>query len=405
MHFTLKIALRYLIARKSTQVIQLIAGISVLGLSVGTAALILVLSVFNGFEDLIMGMYGRFNPDIRITAASGKFFREDSAVLKRIILVPGVDAVSGTLEEIAFFTCGEKQDFGMLKGVDSMYSRVSYLDSSIREGTYLAENSLSYQAISGLGLRNKLGINLDDPFASLTVYMPRSQVGNLLSNPFRRRSLKPTGTFMIQQEYDNQYVFTTLDVARDLMGNKDLLSAWELKTDGTQPIASVVKTLEGILGEEFRIQDYYAQEEPFIRLMQLEKWLSFAIVGFMLLLVACNFIGALWMIVLDKKKDVAVLKSMGATDRDVRNLFLWEGLLLTLVGLLSGMALSLLLYAAQKTFQLVQIPGSFVVDSYPMALRSLDFAVVSATVIAIGMLATLPAAFRAMRMTTRDRMV
>ena len=405
MNLPFKIALRYLVAKKSTQVIQLITGISVLGLTVGTAALVLVLSVFNGFEDLIMGMYVKFNPDIKITPISGKFFQTDESLFYKISKTQGIEAISGTLEEIAFFTYQEKQDFGMIKGVDTLFSAVSNIDSCIKEGIYLPDHSLSFNALIGLGIRNKLGINLEDPFASLTVYMPKNKENSPFENPFRSRNLQPIGTFMIQQEYDNQYIITNLNVARELIGSPDILSAWEVKVVNNYPVKQVVSDLQSILKDHFNVKDYYAQEEGFIKLMRLEKWLSFAIVGFMLLLVAFNLIGALWMIVLDKKRDVSILKSIGSTDLDIRNLFLFEGLFLTGIGLISGVLLALFIFFLQKTFHLVTIPGSFVVDSYPISLRWKDFIVVGITVFLIGLLASLPAALRAMRISTHEKIM
>lgn len=405
MNLPFKIALRYLLAKKSTQVIQLITGISILGLTVGTAALVLVLSVFNGFEDLIMGMYVKFNPDIKITPVSGKFFNADASLVYKMSRIPGVEAISGTLEEIAFFTYKDKQDFGMVKGVDTLFSDVSNIDSCIKEGVYLPNRSLSFNALIGLGIRNKLGIDLEDPFASLTVYMPKNKENTTFENPFRSRNLQPIGTFMIQQEYDNQYIITTLNVARELVGNPNILSAWEIKVSQNYPVKKVVSELQSIVMDRFYVKDYYAQEEGFIKLMRLEKWLSFAIVGFMLLLVAFNQIGALWMIVLDKKRDVSILKSIGSTDVDIRNLFLYEGLFLTGIGLISGVFLALFIFFLQKTFHLVAIPGSFVVDSYPISLRWEDFITVAITVLFIGLLASIPAALRAMRISTHEKIV
>ena len=405
MNLPFKIALRYLLAKKSTQVIQLITGISILGLTVGTAALVLVLSVFNGFEDLIMGMYVKFNPDIKITPVSGKFFNADASLVYKMSKIPGVEAISGTLEEIAFFTYKDKQDFGMVKGVDTLFSAVSNIDSCIKEGVYLPNRSLSFNALIGLGIRNKLGIDLEDPFASLTVYMPKNKENTPFENPFRSRNLQPVGTFMIQQEYDNQYIITTLNVARELVGNPNILSAWEIKVSQNYPVKKVVSELQSIVMDRFYVKDYYAQEEGFIKLMRLEKWLSFAIVGFMLLLVAFNLIGALWMIVLDKKRDISILKSIGSTDVDIRNLFLYEGLFLTGIGLISGVFLALFIFFLQKTFHLVAIPGSFVVDSYPISLRWEDFITVAITVLFIGLLASIPAALRAMRISTHEKIV
>jgi lipoprotein-releasing system permease protein len=352
-----------------------------------------------------MGMYVKFNPDIKITPISGKFFQPDESLFYKISKIQGIEAISGTLEEIAFFTYQEKQDFGMIKGVDTLFSAVSNIDSCIKEGIYLPDHSLSFNALIGLGIRNKLGINLEDPFASLTVYMPKNKENSPFENPFRSRNLQPIGTFMIQQEYDNQYIITNLNVARELIGSPDILSAWEVKVVNNYPVKQVVSDLQSVLKDRFNVKDYYAQEEGFIKLMRLEKWLSFAIVGFMLLLVAFNLIGALWMIVLDKKRDVSILKSIGSTDLDIRNLFLFEGLFLTGIGLISGVLLALFIFFLQKTFHLVTIPGSFVVDSYPISLRWKDFIVVGITVFLIGLLASLPAALRAMRISTHEKIM
>jgi lipoprotein-releasing system permease protein len=352
-----------------------------------------------------MGMYVKFNPDIKITPVSGKFFNADASLVYKMSKIQGVEAISGTLEEIAFFTYKDKQDFGMVKGVDTLFSDVSNIDSCIKEGVYLPNRSLSFNALIGLGIRNKLGIDLEDPFASLTVYMPKNKENTPFENPFRSRNLQPIGTFMIQQEYDNQYIITTLNVARELMGNANLLSAWEIKVSQNYPVKKVVADIQSIIKDRFYVKDYYAQEEGFIKLMRLEKWLSFAIIGFMLLLVAFNLIGALWMIVLDKKRDISILKSIGSTDVDIRNLFLYEGLFLTGIGLISGVFLALFIFFLQKTFHLVAIPGSFVVDSYPISLRWEDFITVAITVLFIGLLASIPAALRAMRISTHEKIV
>ena len=211
MNIPLFFSRRYLFAKRSTQAINIITGISVVGVSIGTAALILVLSVFNGFEDLLAGLFGHFDPQVKITPAKGKTFSIDSLVLEKIRHLPGVLLVSETLEEIAFFEYDGSQDFGVLKGVDDQFARVNNVDSTLREGNYQLKIADRNGAVLGAGVRNKLSVNVNDPVATMTVYMPTSgESGGTLSKPFKSRLIYPTGTFAIQQEYDNQYVLTNL---------------------------------------------------------------------------------------------------------------------------------------------------------------------------------------------------
>ncbi|MCB0522306.1 MAG: ABC transporter permease [Lewinellaceae bacterium] len=397
MNLPLKIARRYLLAKKSTNAINIITGISVLGITIGTAALVLVLSVFNGFEDLILGLFSRFNPDVKITAAVGKTFVPDSVKLEEIRSLPGVAVLSQTLEEVAFFEYRESQDFGTLKGVDSLYSAVTGIDSTIFEGRYQLKDGNRHLAVLGGGMRNKLQVNVDDPFELLNVYMAKR--GNSI-NPeqdFRKRFVYPAGTFKIQQDFDNQYILVSLDFARELMSAYDEVSAIEVRFNPGADQQQTIQSIRQLIGPDFEVKDRYQQDEAFLKLMNIEKWMSFAILSLTLVLVAFNMIGSLWMIVLEKKGDIAILKSMGATDRTVRNIFLSEGLLLCGLGLGFGFAVAFALYFSQKAFGIVPIPEGFVVNAYPISMRLVDLLAVVAIVIVIGFLASVPAALRAER--------
>ena len=402
MNLPLRIARRYLFGKKSTNAINVITGIAMFGICVGTAALILVLSVFNGFEDLITSMYSNFDPQVKITPAKGKTFAVDSSMLQQLRAVEGVAVVSQTLEEVAFFEYKNNRDFGTLKGVDDNWRRVTRIDSTVREGRYELREGGRQQAVLGLGMRNKLGVNIEDVLSSISVYMPKRREVGLFEQQFRTRQVYPVGTFIIQYEFDNQYVITSLEFARQLLGMDDQVSALELKlteTSGARQDA-IIERIEAMLGEAYEVKNRYEQEETFLRLMQMEKWLSFAIVSLMMLLVAFNMVGALWMVVLEKKKDIAILKSMGALDKTVRNIFLTEGLLLALAGVIVGFLLALLIYWLQVRYGIVRIPGNFVVDAYPVGIRAIDFAVVFITVLTIGLLASIPPALRAVRVSS-----
>ncbi len=398
MNFSLLIARRYLFAKRSTNAINIITSISVLGVAIGTAALILVLSVFNGFEDLLIGLFGHFNPEVKVTPAKGKTFPADTLVLSRLRALPGVEYVSETLEEIAFFEYEGSQDFGALKGVDSLFARVNGIDSTLREGRYLLQDEDRNCAVLGAGMRNKLSVNVNSPISTLTIYMPTEQAGGGLNKPFKTRLVYPVGTFAIQQEFDNQYILTNLAFMRELLDvPENTVSALEFKCRAGANLAAIKAGIQRELGPDFVIKDQYQQNEAFFKVMQLEKWMGFAITSLMLVLMAFNTVGALWMIVLDKQKDISILKSLGATDQTVRSIFLLEGLLLTLFGMLLGMVLAIILYFVQKNYGIISIPEGFLVESYPIAMRVRDLLPVGVTVLGIGLLASLAPAFRAER--------
>lgn len=400
---SLKIARRYLFAKKSTNAINIITGISVVGIAIGTAALVLVLSVFNGFEDLIIGMFSKFNPDVKVTATVGKTFVPDSTKLAQIRALPGVAMLSETLEEVAFFEYGDNQDFGVVKGVDEHYEAVSGIDSAIFEGKFRLTDGERNYAVLGGGLRSHLQVDFEDPFALLSIFMAKREKTGSLEQPFKKRIAQPVGSFKIQQEFDEKYVLVSLEFARDLLGAYDEVSAIEIRLKPTNDPAKVIGEIRGILGEDFQVKDRYQQDEAFLKLMNIEKWMSFALLCLTLVLVAFNMIGSLWMIVLEKKGDISILKSMGANNGTIRNIFLGQGFLLCLLGLFSGMAVAIVLYGLQKIFGIVPIPEGFVVDAYPISMRVVDVLAVAVVVVAIGILASVPAAHRASKIPTLVR--
>ncbi|MEZ4950361.1 MAG: FtsX-like permease family protein [Saprospiraceae bacterium] len=398
MFFPLKIARRYLFAKRTTNAINIISGISVLGITIGTAALIIVLSVFNGFEELLSKLLGSLNPDIKVTPATGKTFSLPEDVFQKLNTLEGVVAISETLEEVAFFEYKDKQDFGVIKGVDSNFTKVTILDSTIREGDVKFEDKNAFYAVVGGGMRNKLFIDVDDAFTPLSVYMPkRKQRAGSLEAPFRKKFAYPVATFVNQQDYDQKYIFSDIKFVRELLGTQDETSALEIKLKSGDGDKKTIAGIREILGEDFIIKNRYQQDEAFMKLMNVEKWLSFAILVLMMVLVSFNMIGSLWMIVLEKKADIAILKSMGADDKTIRNIFLLEGLLLTLVGIVIGTVLAIAFYWVQITYGIISFPGGFAFSSYPISMRFADVLLVLITVSLIGFLASILPARRAMK--------
>ena len=387
----------YLLRDSSLNIINLITSISAFGIGVGTAAVILVLSVFNGFEVVIGAMFGKFNAAVKVIPARGKSFAADSIPLANILSQPGITAGAFTLEETAFFEYQGTPAFGKLKGVDSNYTKVSSLASSIIEGSYGMLAGQRSLGVIGLGLRNKLDVNVGDAFEPIQVYAAKRKQRGPLDKPFNVRSVYPKGTFAIQQDYDQQYLFTNLAAVRALLDRPGAASALELATDGSRTDAELASDLQALLGPDYRVLDRLAQDADLLRLMNIEKWLSYIILSLVLLLVSFNLIGGLWLIVLEKQGDLAILKAMGIQRSQIRNIFLGVGILLTSIGILIGIGLALLLYYLQTTHGLVTVPQGLVVSAYPIELRGSDVLVVILTVFVIGLLASVPAVRRATR--------
>jgi lipoprotein-releasing system permease protein len=395
------IARRYLLAKKSTNAINIITGISVFGLALGAAALVLVLSVFNGFEDLISKMMSSFNPDVKITATKGKTFEVDTLKISQLRALPNVEILSETLEETAFFQYDQSQAFGILKGVDDNFRLVNGIDSTVQEGVYKLTDDRADYAVMGAGIRSQLGAYETRFSTPLSIYMPKRGDVGMFEKPFSTQTLYPSGTFVIQQDFDNQYVITHIEVLRDLLKADAEVSALEIKVRDKAETNATVDAVRGIMGDKFTVKSQAQQSEAFFKLVNMEKWMSYAILSLTILLVAFNMVGALWMIVLEKRKDIATLKSIGASDQLMRNIFINVGLLICLIGVFFGFLLAYLLYFKHTTTEggLIPMPTA-IIDRYPVVLKFSDFAVVGLTVVGIGLLAALPAAFRAMKTDT-----
>ncbi len=399
MKLPFKMAWRYLFAKKSTNAVNIITFIAAFGVSIGAAALLLTLSVFNGFESLFLGMFDNMNPDVEITPASGKTFDFTTDKKSALFGVPGVEQVAVVLEETAFFTYAGKRSAGKIKGVDDAYVNINQIDTSIRAGFYqLRDGSDRFYAVVGHQITYALGIDVLNQFETLQIYMAkrqrsRSTVLGASSPPFVSRAVFPVGMIQTQQSFEKQAVLIDLGLARQLLGlPADAASAVEIRLSKGFDVNATYAAIEQVMGDAFVVRNRYQQESGILKLMQIEKWISFAIVALMMILISFNLVGALWMIVLEKKKDISILKSMGMTATHIRGVFLRVGLLLCLLGIGAGFLLAFLLYLAQKQFSLISIPG---LDAYPLSMRLTDLPIVAAVVLLIGLLASLLPAQRA----------
>ena len=396
MNLALSIARRYLVGKKTTQAINLITGISVVGISVGTCALILILSVFNGFQGLIYQLFNSFNPDLKITPVTGKTFVPDSSTIANLRAMDGVLYVSETLEETALFEYKKASDAGKLKGVDTFYRHVTLIDSVLVQGADRLNDSLGNYAILGAGIESAIGANIQDAFNPITVYMPR-KTRSSLDRSFETKFIYPSGIFSLQQDYDKELVIAPLPLVRSLLGYHHEVSSLEIRLDPSMDPALTQSRIQQEVGPDYRVQNKLEQQSAFLRLMNIEKWVAFAILSLAMLLVIVNLIGALWMIVLDKRQDISQLKAMGAPSRLVRDVFLYLGFLLGGIGLVSGFILALVIYGLQIRYKLLSMGEGFIVDAYPIQLLAVDFIATTLIVMLVVGLASILPALRADR--------
>ncbi len=389
MNLSWKIAWRYLFGKKSTNAIQIITGISVFGLGFGTAAIILILSVFNGFETLLLSMFDSFNPDIKIEAVKGKSFPVDSIQIKKIKNVAELDDLSLTLEELALFQYDNRQEVGTLKGVDDAFNYVTGLDSAITRGAYRIQGEGMQYGVFGLGMAYKLGINVHDQLNAVSVFLPNVKKTSPLDKQFSTSTLYPGGTFAIQQDVDYEYVLAPLKLLQRLTKSTNKISAIELRLKPTVDELAVVQKLESIMGPEFVVKGRLEQQAATVKVMRIEKWLASTILVLALILVAFNLIGAIWMIILDKKKDLAVLRAMGARKSLIRSLIFKLGSLICILGISFGFIFALVFYFFHKKYGIIKMGEQSLVDAYPMELFYSDLPIVALIVLIIGFLAVI----------------
>jgi|AntRauTorckE5430_2_1112549.scaffolds.fasta_scaffold00185_13 lipoprotein-releasing system permease protein len=402
MNLSAKMAWRYLFAQKSTNAINIITLIAAFGVAIGAAALLLLLSVFNGFEDLFLGMFNNLNPDVRIEVAEGKTFEVDDETLAGLYAIEGVELISQTLQETAIFSYDRKQSAAHLKGVDENYAGITGIDTLVKDGEYdlLVPAASIGGAVVGNQLSIVLGIDPLNKYERLTIFMlrPKPRGSTMLTTGrtnYLRKEFQPTGIVRSQEAFENQAVLVDLKKARELLSVSDsTVSALEVKLKPEFSSRAVYKDLADYLGPGYVVKNRYQQENSILKLMQIEKWVGFAIVSLMMILISFNLVGALWMIVLEKKRDIAILRSLGMTAKGVSSVFLRVGLLLCGIGLMTGFFLASLLFLLQKTFGLISLPGALT-EAYPISFRWYDFPVVALTVLGIGLIASLLPAQRA----------
>lgn len=387
----LKFSWRYFRAQKSTNAINIISWVSVVAIMFGTASLIIILSAFNGFESLVKSLYSSFYPELRIGPEKGKTIQLTEEQLNQLKGIAGVADITLFAEERALLQNGSLQTVVNIKGVDNHYPAVSGLPGSIYRGSFNTGNDQKPGLVMGVGVEQMLGLASDRSIYPVSVYLPKKNITS--PDPAAALGLAmayPQGSFAIQTEFDNKYVITNLDFVKSYTAlGANEYSGVEVKTDGLVSMETISASMKTLLGKGYKVENRFEQNRMLYTTIRLEKLAIYAIFSLILVVAAFNMVGALSMLVLEKKKDIQVLKSMGADQGLLQKIFLAEGMLLSFIGMAGGMAIALVLYFLQTRFKLVPLEGAtFLIDYYPVKLILSDFLLVAATVLMIGILAS-----------------
>ena len=393
MNLSFFIARRYLFSKKKHHAINIISAISVCGVALATLALVCTLSVFNGFQDMVAGFFTAFDPELKITVREGKVFDPHSAVFRQLRALPQIEVWTETLEENAMVQYKDRQAMAVIKGVDDNFEQLTSIDSLLYgTGRFILHDEVVDYGILGVELVSELGTGIQfvDP---LQIYAPKRNARVNLANPsasFSRGHLfSPGAVFVVnQQKYDAGYILTSLAFARRLFGYGTEVSAVELKLKPEADADVVKKEISRILGDDFSVQNRYEQQADVFRIMEIEKFISYLFLTFILAISCFNVIGSLSMLILDKREDVETLRHLGADSSLISKIFLFEGRLISTFGALAGIVLGLLLCFLQQRFGFVSLGGGadFVVDAYPVSIHLTDVLLVFATVSVVGFL-------------------
>jgi len=350
-------------------------------------ALIIILSVFNGLERMVSGIFNTFDPDLKITATEGKTFIPDTSRLKLLAKVDGLCCYSLTIEENALLKYGTREYIATIKGIDENYSMVSSIDSSMWEGEFILKNEKGRPyAIPGIGVAQYLGIRVNF-ITPLEIIFPRKTGSTNFNaeNSLIRKFIFPSGIFEVEKEYDSKYVYIPIDFARELTETEKGVSTIEIKFRDNADPQSVQRDVKKIFAEGFSVQNRYEQQAIFYKVMRSERLAIFFILTLILIIASFNIIGSLTMLIIEKERDIEILKSLGADNILIRKIFIFEGWLISIIGAFSGVILGFGVCWLQQTFGLVKLNSqSLIMDSYPVVMKMKDFIIVPVTVLLIG---------------------
>lgn len=392
MNFPFYIARRYLFSKKSTHVINIISGISVVGVAVATMALVVTLSVFNGFHDLVASLLTSFDPQIEIVPTKGKTAPADDPILTKIRNLPQVDVATESVEDQAMAIYKGRQAMIKVKGVEDNFSELSHINDILYGDGEFSLHAANLQfGVVGIRLADNLGMTADWD-GQLKIYAPKREGQLDLMNPtegFVEDSvISPGVVFSVKQaRYDRDYVLTSIAFARNLFGQQGMLSQLEIRLKPGSDLDAVKAEMQKIAGNKYRVLDRMEQQADTFKIMKIEKFIAYIFLTFILAVACFNIIGSLSMLIIDKKNDVVTLRNMGASDKQIVRIFLFEGRMISAIGAILGISVGLLLCWLQQVYGLVSLgrsSGSFIVDAYPVSVHPEDIIIIFITVLAVG---------------------
>ena len=394
MNFPFFIARRYLFSKKSTHAINVISGISVVGVAVATMALVVTLSVFNGFHDLVASFFTDFDPQLKVVPKEGKTAAADDPVLTQIRQLPQVSVATECVEDMALAIYKGRQAMVVIKGVDDNFEQLTHIDDILLgDGEFSLHAADMDYGIPGIRLAETLGTgySYDEP---LHIYAPRREGQLDMANPegaFEEDELYSPGVlFNVKQaKYDKNYILTSIAFARRIFGQQGMLSSLELRLKPGSDFDAVKRQIKELCGERFTVKDRYEQQDDTFKIMKIEKLIAYIFLTFILMVACFNIIGSLSMLIIDKKDDVATLRNLGASDRQIVRIFLFEGRMISAIGAVIGIVCGLLLCWAQQQFGLVGLgssSGTFIISAYPVSVHPDDIILIFITVLVVGFL-------------------
>lgn len=391
MNFPFFIAKRYFVSKKKRNIINIISGIAIAGVAIGTIALVVVLSVYGGFNNLIHSMFNSFDPDLKITAVEGKTFKLDEFDYAGLKKLQGIAYISETLEESAIIEYNSWRDVVTVKGVTPNYTNVTSLDSLIFSGNTTFKREGLPAAVIGLGIAYKLGIRMNF-LEPMHLYAAKrgKKVSLNLARSINQKYIYPSGIFSVQEKYDAEYVLVPLEFARELFDVPEKVSSLEIKIQPGNNIDDIQSQVQNITGSMFHVKNKYQQQELIYKVMNSEKWAIYFILVFILIIASFNILGSISMVIIDKKDDIAILRSMGADSQTINRLFLYQGWLITLTGSIIGIISGVIICLVQIYFELLKLPGngSFAVTAYPVSINLAQLLLTFITVMVIGFFAS-----------------
>ncbi|NLX67119.1 MAG: ABC transporter permease [Bacteroidales bacterium] len=395
MNVSFFIARRYLFSKKSHNAINVISAISVCGIAIATMAMVCVLSIFNGFGGIVEGMFSAFDPDLKITVREGKVFSYDTPEFQKALQLQGIQLISESLEENALFMFDESQVPVVMKGVSEEFRLMADMDKLLLHGSFQLREDVVDYATLGSGLAMNLGARpgFIDP---IEIYAPKRDVKVNLANPaaaFTKGYVQVGGVFSLNSpDYDEQMAIIPIQLARELFGYGNEVTSLDIKLAHSVSTGKIKREIEQILGNSFLVEDRYEQQRDSYRMMQVEKWVTFLILAFILLIAVFNVVGSLSMLIVEKQEDIKSLQHMGASDQLVSRIFLYEGWLITFIGIIIGIVMGLILCLLQQHFGFLRLsdtPGAYIIDAYPVIVKVMDIVIVFFVVTLIGLLTVL----------------